>query len=155
MLSDMTPHGSGSIKDWEFTPNLTPRGYEIKKDELYVLSGDTIIKTYHLLLTQRLAALQTVARLQPTSLAEVDEYLSIAKHINLILYHILHSVPLMNIMQMQEENRISEEEKKTPSKKTEKRQQGLTLKEMLKKFHLTDGGTKDELPPPEPPTTDK
>ncbi len=137
---------SGStIRDWEHSPNLTPRGYEIKKDELYVLNGDTLIKAYHLLMNQRTSSLLSLSKIPPTNVALYEEYLSMSKYINLVLYHILHSVPLANILAMQEETRV-EEQRKPPPKRV-----GLTLKEILEKFHLSEGG-KDELNPPSSPT---
>lgn len=140
---------SGSIEDWRHTPNLTPRGYEIKKDELYVVNGDTLIKAYHLLLNQRFSALQMVSQQPPTNIVEIDQYLSLAKHINMVLYHMLHSEPLVNVLQMQELARIESEKLKNESQG--ENTTGITLKEMLDKFHMTDGGTKDELPPPKLP----
>ena len=136
---------SGSIKDWEHSPNLTPRGFEIKKDELYVLNGDTLIKAYHLLMNQRASSLMMLAKLPPTSIAQYEEYLSVSKHINLTMYHILHSVPLPHILQMQEEARIEAEEKKN----AENRKHGLTLKEIMSRFHLSEGDRDElKLPPP-------
>jgi len=142
---------SGSIRDWEHAPNLTPRGYEIKKDELYVLNGDSLIKAYHLILGQRISALQMIAKLSPTEIAEIEDYLSLTKHINMVLYHILHSLPLATVLQLQEEERVAKEKIRKVSKKNE----GMTLKELLNRFHLSDGGTRDELDPPSPPAPEK
>jgi len=144
----MKPMDSGSIHDWEHTPNLTPRGFEIKKDELYVLSGDALVKIYHLLMNQRMASLMTLSRLSPINVAEYEQYLSLSKHINLVMYDVLNSLPLLMVMQMQDESRMPDNEIKsfTPGSK---RSGILTLKQLLDKFHLSEGG-KDEMKPPNP-----
>jgi hypothetical protein len=153
METNINAPRSGS-RDWEHTPNLTPRGYEIKKDELYVLSGDTLIKAYHLLASQKMNALLTAGKLQPTQVADLDDFLSMVKYINITMYHVLHSVPLANILQMQEEARLAEQEKQKKSTENPIVKEGLTLKEILDKFHLSDGGNKDEIPP-SPPKSDE
>jgi len=139
---------SGSIKDWTYTPNLTPRGHEIKKDELYVINGDVLIKAYHLLMNQRVSTLLALSKIPPTEVAVYEEYLSMSKHINMVLYHVLNSLPLVSVLQAQSEARIEEENRTRLSTVS-----GLTLKEILKKYHLTEGG-KDELKKP-PPENDK
>lgn len=140
--------GSGSMgRDWKRTPNLTPRGYEIKRDELYVLSGELLIQMYHLLMSQRISSLVILSKIPPTEGPVYEEYLQISKHINEVLNDILQSMPLVSILQMQDEARLEEERSKNSTVS------GLTLKEILAKYHLSEGGKKDESkkspPPPE------
>ena len=129
---------SSSIQDWEHTPNLTPRGLEIKRDELYVLSGDTIVHAYHLLMNQRAATLVTLSQLSPVDVQTYERFLSLVKHINLILHYLLDALPLVGVLQAQEALLSS----------TSKLNEGLTLAQILDKFHLSGGGSKDEMKPP-------
>jgi len=135
---------SGSVKDWRHTPNLTPRDHEIKRDEVYVVNGDTLIKAYHLLMNQRAASLITLSHISPMDIANYEQTLSFSKYINVVLFHLLHSTPLIDVLQAHEE---SLKEQDAP------KHAGLTLKEILEKFHLRVGN-KDELKPPKPPRGD-
>lgn len=137
---------SGSIENWMHTPNLTPKGHELKKDELYVLGGDVLIQVYHLLMTQRVSSLMVLSKIPPTEAEMYENYLSLSKHINAVMFNVLQSLPLASILQMHEEARL--EEKKRSNRQVAS---GLTLKEILDKYHLSEGG-KDELRKKTPPS---
>ena len=147
----MEPKGfpSGSMSAWNHINGMMPQGFELNKDDLYVLKGDVLSKIYRLILAQRFSSLQIISQIPPTHVADFTEYLAIVKHINQILNDIIFAMPLVNILQAQEEHQRTENSKQ-PVEDT----RSSTLKRILEKFRLSMGSDRDESHPPQsnPPT---
>lgn len=152
---DTEPSGSDSdIKEWKHIPNLTPKGMEIKRDELYVLNGDTIIRAYHVLMSSRAGSLATLAKIPVANQKDYDTYLSYSQYINRILFSLLAGIPLPAILQAQENQRVQLEEAKRKAAIVDDNINVVPLTELVNKFGIGFGNaTIDEKPPIAPPSS--
>ena len=152
---DAQPSGSdGAIKEWKHTPNLTPKGKEIKKDELYVLNGDTIIRAYHILMSSRAGSLATLAKIPVVAQGDYETYLSYSKYINETLFSLISGIPLAQVLQAQEAQRTALEDEKRKAAIADDNINVIPLTELANKFGIGFGNaTIDEKKPPtEPPS---
>jgi hypothetical protein len=97
--------GSSGISDWDNIPNMLPSGTEINKRELYVLSGASLMKMYHLLSAQRYSALQMVLNTSPHDTTAVETYLSMAKYINGTMNDVLNAMKLNKLLLILNKNK--------------------------------------------------
>jgi len=152
---DSQVSGSDSdIREWTRIPNLTPKGMEIKKDELYVLSGDTLIRAYHILMASRAGSLATLAKIPVVNQKDYDVYLSYSQYINRVLFAIAAGIPLPQILQMQENQRIALEETRRKAAIADDNINVVPLTELAQKYGIAFGNaTIDEKSPTAPPSS--
>jgi hypothetical protein len=106
-------------------------GITILKDEPYVLNGDVIIKTYYTLFNRRTSILLMLSKLPPTEVARCEEYIMMIKHLNMIMYNLLHSVPLLTILQSHDDTKQTET--KTSGLAND---MGRSFEQLLEQYHL-------------------
>lgn len=130
---DYITSGSASNARGQHLANALPTS-TIKRDELYVLSGDTLLKAYAYLYGQRVSFLSILSKMSPKDLDEFEQYLKATSEVNLIMYELLNGLPLASVLQI-EMDRLHHED--------EEAKRGLTLGDLLRKLHIREGD-KDE-----------
>jgi len=135
--------GSGASDD-------NPHVYEIKKDELYVISGDTLINSYKLLSAQRISALIQINNIPPTYLKEIEIYINLFKRINRTMYDIMNAIQYKKLKEMESGKKQNATPNRIDSSETDFAE---FMKDFLKRNKISldgtmnDDGKKDDTPP--------
>lgn len=138
-------------------------GHEIKKDELYVIDGNSLIKAYKLMASQRTSALVHINGLSPTYTKEIESYMILFTHVNKTMYEFLNAIPYKKLKEMEEEEHgknkridLNQEKRKELTNTGENFTQ--FMKDFLKKNKISlngdvNDGNKEDTSPPNTPIT--
>lgn len=150
------PFASGSSEKPEH--DLDAVGYEIKKNELYVIGGDTLIRAYKLLSAQRISTLLQINHTPPTFTKEIENYIGIFNHVNKTMYDILNAILYKKLKDMDDEERKNKGDKPRRVPLTSKSGEAdfsSFMEDFLKRNKISlDGNINDDGNTPLPPDSE-
>jgi len=131
--------------------NPARAGFVIKPTEYYVVSGDVLTAAYKYLLSQRTSASTYLAKMPPTYVNAIEEYMAIYEDLNAVMRALVSSSPLVDVLE--KVKRIDTAKRST---KKQDDTQKTDIYEFLKQFNIGGNGKRDEMhPPADTPPTDE